>query len=94
MNDEDQQEQPATLAPTTPGTAHPATGTLSVERLAAKALETRLLGGERKVSSGPSVSTERRFGWADMGLGLAGSATRFDYIKCCHRYPQELKIRD
>ncbi|HCN21175.1 MAG TPA: adenylate/guanylate cyclase domain-containing protein, partial [Arthrobacter bacterium] len=49
MNDEDQQEEVDLPAPAVPEPAHPATGTLSPERVAAKALETRLLGGERKL---------------------------------------------
>ena len=71
MNDEDQQDL---QAPTAPGGAHPATGTLSAERIAAKALETRLLGGERKLrrrevaaGAGLSLLSARKL-WRALGF--------------------------
>ncbi|UZX02431.1 adenylate/guanylate cyclase domain-containing protein [Arthrobacter sp. CDRTa11] len=89
MNDEDQQERqdaavPAApesarpyAAPPVPGfsvAANPPTGTLSAERLAAKALETRLLGGERKLrrrevaaGAGLSLLSARKL-WRALGF--------------------------
>jgi adenylate cyclase len=70
MNDEDQQDQQARAAES----AHPPTGTLSAERLAAKALEARLLGGERKLrrrevaaGAGLSLLSARKL-WRALGF--------------------------
>ena len=57
-----------------PRTAHPPTGTLSAERVAAKALEARLLGGERKLrrrevaaGAGLSLLSARKL-WRALGF--------------------------
>jgi adenylate cyclase len=73
MNDEDQQDQqdlPARAAES----AHPPTGALSAERLAAKALEAKLLGGERKLrrrevaaGAGLSLLSARKL-WRALGF--------------------------
>ncbi len=67
--------QPAVPDPAThPASAHPATGTMSAERLAAKALEARLLGGERKLrrrevaaGAGLSLLSARKL-WRALGF--------------------------
>jgi adenylate cyclase len=74
MNDEHQQERVESTAPTPAADAHPATGTMSAERLAMKALEARLLGGERKLrrrevaaGAGLSLLSARKL-WRALGF--------------------------
>ncbi|HEY8754209.1 MAG TPA: adenylate/guanylate cyclase domain-containing protein [Arthrobacter sp.] len=74
MNDEDQHEEADLPAPAVTEPAHPPTGTLSPERVAAKALESRLLGGERKLrrrevaaGAGLSLLSARKL-WRALGF--------------------------
>ena len=74
MNDDEQQEQQAPGVDARPAIVHPATGTLSAERLAAKALEARLLGGDRKLrrrevaaGAGLSLLSARKL-WRALGF--------------------------
>src|ERR1051325_7219357 len=74
MTDEDQQERVAPVAPAPEADAHPPTGAMSAERLAIKALEARLLGGERKLrrrevaaGAGVSILSARKL-WRALGF--------------------------
>lgn len=74
MNDEDQQDRVDSITPPPAMDAHPATGTMSAERLAMKALEARLLGGERKLrrrevaaGAGLSLLSARKL-WRALGF--------------------------
>ena len=77
MNDDQQERVDSIVPPAEPSPAtdaHPATGPMSAERLAVKALEARLLGGERKLrrrevaaGAGLSLLSARKL-WRALGF--------------------------